>query len=122
MAIEPRSFLPVEIVFHPSWWHRHYGLNFDEGFFFDPDRRVADEQAMRAALHARFGDLGMGEANPTPRPVVGPVHLAAGFLPSAVLGCQIRLFADASPEVVPANLTDEQAARLEAPDLDTNPA
>lgn len=120
--IEPRTFLPVEIVFHPSWWYRHYGITFDESFFFDPIKRVESERAMRAALHARFGDVGLGEANAAPRPVIGPVHLAAGFLPSAVLGCKIRYYADASPEVIPANLTDAQVMALEVPDLETNPA
>ncbi len=117
----PKSFLPVEIVFHPSWWHAHYGLTFDEAFFFDPLKRVASERAMRAALHARFGDLGLGEANAAPRPVIGPVHLAAGFMPSAILGCAIRYFDNASPEVVPANLTDAQVLALSVPDLDSNP-
>lgn len=120
--IEPRTFLPVEIVFHPSWWHRHYGITFDEAFFFDPLKRVESERVMRAALHARFGDVGLGEANAAPRPVIGPVHLAAGFLPSAVLGCKIRYYADASPEVIPANLTDAQVMALQVPDLETNPA
>lgn len=120
--IEPRTFLPVEIVFHPSWWHRHYGITFDEAFFFDPVKRVESERVMRAALHARFGDVGLGEANAAPRPVIGPVHLAAGFLPSAVLGCKIRYYADASPEVIPANLTDAQVMALQVPDLETNPA
>lgn len=122
MSLTPKQFLPVEIVFHASWWHRHYGFNFDEGFFFDAARRVEEERRMRAILHERFGDLGLGEANAGPRPVIGPVHLAAGFLPSAVLGCEIKFFEDASLEVVPANLTDEQVMALEVPNLETNPA
>ncbi len=122
MDITPKTFLPVEIVFHPSWWNRHYSLTFDEAFFFDPIKRVASERAMRSALHQRFGDLGLGEADSPPRPVVGPVHLAAGFLPSAVLGCSIRFYDGASPEVIPANLTDEQVLALDAPDLETHPA
>ena len=122
MPIEPRTFLPVEVVFHPSWWNRHYGIRFDEDFFFDPVRRVEGERTMRGALHARFGDLGLGEANAVPRPVIGPVHLAAGFMPSAVLGCQVRYYENASPQVLPANLTDEEALALQVPDLETNPA
>lgn len=121
MAVSPRTFLPVEVVFHPSWWNKHCGIVFDEDFFFNPAKRVESEQMMRSALQARFGDLGLGEADSSPRPVIGPVHLAAGFLPSAVLGCQIRYIDDASPEVVPANMTDEQVMALEVPDLDTNP-
>jgi hypothetical protein len=119
--LAPRSFLPVEIVFHPSWWHRHYGLKFDEAFFFDPVVRAESERVMRAALHRRFGDLGLGEAESESRPVVGPVHLAAGFLSSAVLGCRVRYYDDASPEALPANLTDDEVLALEPPDLDTNP-
>ena len=121
MDITPKTFLPVEVVFHPSWWNHHYGLTFDEAFFFDPTKRVENERAMRVALHQRFGDLGLGEADSTPRPVIGPVHLAAGFLPSAVLGCSIRFYDDASPEVIPANLSDEQVMALDAPDLETHP-
>ena len=68
MEIRSNCFLPVEVVFHASWWHRHYGLQFDEGFFFDPDRRVEDERRMRVALSERFGDLGLGEAT-SPLPV-----------------------------------------------------
>ena len=122
MSLTPKTFLPVEIVFHPSWWNRHYGLTFDEAFFFDPIKRVESERLMRAALHRRFGDVGLGEADAAPRPVIGPVHLAAGFLPSAVLGCSIRFYAGASPKVIPANLTDEQVMSLEVPDLETHPA
>jgi hypothetical protein len=120
MMLEPKTFLPVEIVFHPSWWSKHYGIKFDEPFFFDPLTRVERERQMRAALHARFGDCGLGEANAAPRPVIGPVHLAAGFLPSAVLGCTIRYYDDASPEVIPANLTDDQVTALQVPDLESN--
>ncbi len=120
--IVPRTFLPVEVVFHPSWWNKHYGIKFDERFFFDPLARVERERQMRAALYARFGDLGLGEAHAAPRPVIGPVHLAAGFLPSAVLGCEIKYYDHASPEVIPANLTDAQVMALQVPDLETNPA
>jgi uroporphyrinogen-III decarboxylase len=122
MSLLPKNFLPVEVVFHASWWPRHYGFRFDEGFFFDPDRRVECERRMRQILHDRFGDLGLGEANAKPRPVVGPVHLAAGFLPSAVLGCEVKFFEDTSVEVIPSNLTDEQVMALEVPDLQTSPA
>jgi hypothetical protein len=122
MNITPRSFLPVEVVFHPSWWNRHYGMTFDEAFFFDPVKRVESERAMRAALHERLGDWGLGEAAAAPRPVIGPVHLAAGFMSSAALGCQIHYFKNASPEVMPANLSDEQVMALDVPDLEANPA
>jgi hypothetical protein len=38
--------LPVDVVFHPSWWRRHAGLTFDKDFFYDPARRVEAECRM----------------------------------------------------------------------------
>lgn len=28
--------LPVDIVFHPSWWNKHAGIVFDEAFSMTP--------------------------------------------------------------------------------------
>ena len=72
--------LPVDVVFHPSWWNKHTGIVFDEDFFYDPRRRVADEQLMERTLYERFGDCGLGAHHAEERPEIGAVHLAAGFL------------------------------------------
>jgi hypothetical protein len=114
--IRAQSVLPVDVVFTPQWWHRNYGLTFREAFFFDPHTRVASERLMRKALYDRFGDLGLGESDAEDRPVVGPVHLAAGFMASAVVGCQIAFSDDGPPQVIPANLSDEQVMALRVPD------
>lgn len=98
------TMLPVDIVLHPSWWYRHEGISFDEDFFFHPARRVEVERRMERVLHERWGRFGLGEAYGEDRPVVGPVHLAAGYLTSAMLGCRIEFAADSSPQVIPANL------------------
>jgi hypothetical protein len=115
--IRAESLLPVDVIFTPQWWHRNYGLTFREDFFFDPRARVAGERLMRRALHERFGDLGLGQSDAEDRPVVGPVHLAAGFMASAVLGCRIAFSDDGPPQVIPANLSDEQVMELRVPDL-----
>jgi hypothetical protein len=94
--------LSVEVVFHPSWWHRHAGIDFDEGFFYDPRRRVQDERRMERVLYERFGDLGLGEDRDRDLPVLGPVHNAAGYLLSEMIGCRIEYKKDAPPQVVPA--------------------
>lgn len=121
MSPKGRGLLPVDVVFHPEWWHSHYGLDFREPFHFDPEVRVESERLMRQALHDRFGDLGLGEADAQPRPVVGPVHLAIGFVVQAMLGCRVRFSADAAPWVLCAELTDEQVWALEVPDLESAP-
>jgi hypothetical protein len=98
--------LPVEVVFHPSWWHRHAGIDFDEDFFYDPRRRVADEQTMERVLYERFGDLGLGEDRDRDLPALGPVHNAAGYLLSEMIGCRVEYSRDAPPQVVPARRED----------------
>lgn len=93
--------LPVEIVLHPSWWHAHAGIDFDEDFFYHPAKRVESERRMEAVLHERFGAYGLGADRDLP--VIGAVHNAAGYLVSEMFGCEIRYRADPPPDVVPAN-------------------
>ena len=100
------GLLPVEVVFHPSWWHRHAGITFDEDFFFHPRRRVEVERRMEQILHDRFGDLGLGQDRGRDLPVIGAVHLAAGFLVSEMLGCRVDYLEDAPPQVSCANRGD----------------
>ena len=121
MALRPAKLLPVDVIFHPDWWHTHYGLDFREPFYFDPRVRVESERLMRQALHDRFGDLGLGEANAQPRPVVGPVHLAIGFIVQAMLGCHVRFSENAAPWVLCAELSDDQVWDLRVPDLESTP-
>ncbi len=95
--------LPVDIVFHPSWWHKHAGISFDESFFYDPLRRVEDERKMEEVLYERFGDLGLGEDHLKDLPQIGAVHLASGYLLSEMLGCKIEYYEDAPPQVICAH-------------------
>ncbi len=120
MRIESRTFLPVEIVFHPNWWRNEAGIVFDRSYFFDPERRVNDEMRMRRALWERFGQFGYGEEHPTPEPVIGPVHLAAGFMISSLWGCGIRYFDNSSPVVEPRNMSLAELDDMEAPDPSEN--
>ncbi|MGZ5498044.1 MAG: hypothetical protein ACXWHI_04935 [Candidatus Aminicenantales bacterium] len=103
--VEPVS-LPVEVVFHPSWWHKHGRIDFDQDFFWDPRRRVEDERRMERVLYERFGDLGLGEDRDLDLPVLGPVHNAAGYLLSEMIGCRVEYQADAPPQVIPARRPD----------------
>ncbi len=98
--------LPVEIVFHPSWWNRHAGITFDEDFFYHPARRVEAERRMEQVLYERFGDLGLGEDRDRDLPVIGAIHNAAGFLVSEMLGCRVDYLEDAPPQVICANRPD----------------
>lgn len=111
--------LPVEVIFNPRWWHLNAGINFDEAFFFDKTRRVEDEQKMRKYLHERFQIDGLGEKDSVKKPVIGPVHLAAGFLIPMLFGCNVTYHIDGPPDVIPLNLCDEEVMKLKVPDLKT---
>ena len=50
MATASDGMLPVDVIFHPDWWHTHYGLDFREPFHFDPGVRVE-------SLHDPLGKL-----------------------------------------------------------------
>ncbi len=111
--------LPVEIVLHPSWWHRHAGITFDPDFFYHPVRRVEAERRMEEVLHERFGRYGLGADRGRDLPHVGAVHLAAGYLVSEMLGCPVEYSDNAPPQVLPPGRGDlevdaEQAFRSPA--------
>lgn len=89
----------TEVVFAPDWWHVNGEIDFDEDYFFDPERRVRDEMRMEEVLHGRFGSCGLGADAGKKLPQVGAVHLAAGFLISEMLGCHVEYHADAPPSV-----------------------
>lgn len=116
------QLLPVEVVFNPAWWNAAVGLTFDRDFFYDPLCRVQSERIMREHLYDRFGDLGLGEKFAIDKPVIGPVHLAAGYLISEILGCDIRYHESAPPDVICAHLSTSEIMHLQVPDFNKNPA
>ena len=99
------TILPVDIVFHPSWWNRHAGIVFDEDFFYHPLKRVEAEQRMERELFERFGRFGPGKDRERQLPVIGAVHNAAGYILSEMLGCKVLYNPDTAPQVIPGNMS-----------------
>jgi hypothetical protein len=100
------EMLPVDIVLHPSWWNKHEGITFDPDFFYHPAKRVEAERKMEKALYERWGQYGLGENRNEDRPELGAVHLAAGFLLSEMLGCEVEYRDNTAPTVHAANRED----------------
>lgn len=109
------------ITFHPKWWHKNAGIDFSQPFFDDPAYRMDCDVKMRKCLFDHFGDLGVGEKNPAPRPLLGTDLLAAGYLHSEILGCQIVCEPDNSPQVLSMGLSADEISKIKAPDLSTDP-
>jgi hypothetical protein len=116
VMIPQRCGIPVEVIFNPNWWFRNYGISFDESFYLDREKRIANDLAMRRALYERFG---IGEADAQPRPIIGSQHIAGGFVLPALLGVEIRFSQQEAAWPVPINLTREKIQALRVPDIRT---
>ncbi len=55
---------------NPNWWHHAAGVSFDRSFYLDSETRIQNDLTMRRTLYEHFGDMGLGEADPKPRPIV----------------------------------------------------
>lgn len=95
--------IPVDIVLAPEWWYKHTGITFDRDFFFHPLKRVESEQRMEKELYERWGKYGLGAEKDKAKPEIGAVHLAAGFMLSEMLGCEVKYTDNHPPAVVAAN-------------------
>ena len=119
IAATADQIIPIELVFNPNWWYQTTGISFDESFYFDPQTRISNDVLMRRILFERFGEMGMGEPDPQPRPVIGSEHVAGGFVIPALLGAEIRFEKDAAPQPLPVHLDAGKIEALEKPDFRT---
>lgn len=108
-----RQHIPLGVSFYPDWWYKHYGLSFNKEYYFDPEKRIETRMEMEKRLYERFGDVGLGDPNPKPKPFItfGMVMLPAIF------GCEIVYEDDALPWAMPLNLSEDEVMRLEVPDI-----
>ncbi|MHC4638254.1 MAG: uroporphyrinogen decarboxylase family protein [Planctomycetota bacterium] len=105
-AFSNNPILPADIVLAPAWWFHNEGMTFDEDFFYNPAKRVEAERKMEQVLYERWGNYGLGQDRDKDLPVVGAVHLAAGFLLSEMLGCKVEYNEDTPPQVICAKRSD----------------
>ena len=118
-TITADKFIPIELVFNPNWWYHTADISFDKSFYFDPEARIRNDVIMRRVLYERFGELGMGEPDPQPRPIIGSQHVAGGFIIPALLGAEIWFEPDPAPQPLPMKLSIEQIEAFEKPDFRT---
>jgi hypothetical protein len=112
--------MKYDITFHPSWWHKNAGIEFTQDFFDEPKYRMEADVKMRRCLYDHFGDYGLGEKKPLPRPLLGSDLLAAGYLQSEIMGCEIRYAPNDSPQVICRDFDEDNIADVSLPELDSN--
>ena len=116
-SVTADQLLPVELVFNPNWWYQTAGISFEESFYFDPQTRIANDVLMRRVLYERFGTMGIGEAEPRPRAIIGSQYVAGGFIIPALLGAEIRFEKDAAPQPMPVHMDREEIEAFSKPDF-----
>ncbi len=113
--------MKYDITFHPKWWYKNAGIHFTQEFFDDPKYRMDCDIKMRKCLYEHFGKYGIGEKNPEKRPLLGSDLLAAGYLYSQLMGCDIIYEEDNSPQVVCMGRDEDSIDDIVAPDMDASP-
>ena len=87
------------------------------GPWFPTVRPHGERRIMRRVLHRRYGEIGLGEGDPQPRPVVGSLHVAGGFVITALIGSEFRFAPADAPQPFPMHLTPAQIEQFEKPDF-----
>ena len=108
-----KDHIPLGVGFYPDWFNKHYGISFGKEYYFDPEARVEARMAIDKRLYERFGDVGLGDPDPYPKPLI---TFGMVMLPS-IFGCEIIYKDDALPWAMPLNLSDDDIMKLEVPDL-----
>ena len=101
---------PVMFNFMPSWWHRHYGIDFGERMFADVEHRARTVREMNRLAYDRFGNIGVGE--PDPGLSYGVDDLGNATMPAA-LGVEVVFYNDQYAE--PRPLSEGQIEALVGP-------
>ena len=107
------KYIPLGVGFYPDWWQANYDITFGRDYYYDPDYRVEVGLKQQKALFERFGDVGLGQADPEPKPLIS---FGMVMLP-AIFGCEIVYEEGALPWAIPMNLSAEECDKLTKPDL-----
>ena len=108
-----KEHITLGVGFYPDWFHKHYGISFGKEYYFDPEVRIQARMEMEKSLHERFGDVGLGNPDPEPKPLI---TFGMVMLPS-IFGCEIVYKDAALPWAMPLNLSDDDIMKLEVPDI-----
>jgi len=116
----PINKIPYDITFHPKWWHKYASVSFKEDFFTNYKYRIEQDIKMRQTLFKFFGDLGFGNKNPKPRPIIDTDLVAGEYLQALLFGCNIKYYDDSFPEVLSKEISDKGIEQLVVPNLEEN--
>jgi methanogenic corrinoid protein MtbC1/uroporphyrinogen-III decarboxylase len=108
-----KEHITLGVGFYPDWFNKHYGISFGKEYYFDPEVRIQARMKMEKCLFERFGDVGLGNPEPEPKPLI---TFGMVMLPS-IFGCEIIYKDAALPWAMPLNLSEDDIMKLEVPDI-----
>ena len=108
-----RDHIPLGVGFYPDWFNKHYDISFGREYYFDPEVRIEARMEIEKRLYERFGDVGLGNPDPEPKPLI---TFGMVMLPT-IFGCEIIYKDDALPWAMPLNLSADEVMKLEVPDI-----
>jgi hypothetical protein len=112
-------FPKIDITFSPAWWHLNYGMDFGQALWTDVARATESACERSRLLYERFGDVGMGEASPEPKPQAAYTY-GDRFM-AAFWGCKIRYLPDQPPAAIVLDDPIRHMETIEVPDVDDSP-
>ncbi|HPO07113.1 MAG TPA: uroporphyrinogen decarboxylase family protein [bacterium] len=114
-------FLRPELGFTPRWFYQSLGIDFSERWHIDPVYRRDSLIAMGNEIQRRFGDIEIAGVSDPNHPKDLLTGIFGACTVAATYGIDIIYAVDNWPTCAHQYLSDEQADRLEPPDLDSNP-
>jgi hypothetical protein len=114
-------YVRPEVGFTPRWYRHFCGLDFGEQWHRDPDLRMRGWEIMRDEIRRRFPgrNIGGSESDSPPDIFTGTF---GGSVVSTLYGQGMQFWPDNWPASThDRQLSDEEADRLEPPDLENSP-
>jgi hypothetical protein len=119
-ATGDEPFLRPEIGFTPNWYRHALGIDFGQRWHTGPEYRRETTLAMREELARRFPGIPIGGGDLSDYPLDLLTGAFGANVISSIYGIPIVYAPDNWPNCIHQYLTDEEADRLEAPDLAKN--
>jgi hypothetical protein len=114
-------FLRPEIGFTPKWYRTALGIDFGEKWHSDPAFRRQTVLAMREELRRRFPGSEIGGIDRPDKRLDLLTGVYGGNVVAMMYGNKILYAEDNWPNCEHKYLSDEEAEKLEPPNLDGNP-
>ena len=112
-----KKIKPVSVGFNEKWNHAKLGMAFDKPVWDDPLRRTEMKMTTHRKVYERFGDVGLGEAEPRPDPTIDAYgHRFMG----ALYGCDIVYLSDQAPCALTIKGDYDTLARFDVPDFNNS--